>query len=83
MADWRQQAACRGIDTAVFFPETRKRDDYAAAMRICASCPVSDECLKDALRDREKRGVWGGTTEQDRRRILRLTKQERVSAGSK
>jgi WhiB family redox-sensing transcriptional regulator len=28
-------------------------------------------CLEHALASREKEGVWGGTTERERRRIIR------------
>ncbi|NNE72406.1 MAG: WhiB family transcriptional regulator [Acidimicrobiales bacterium] len=69
VADWRQQAACRGLDTAIFFPESRKRSDQEAAQRVCRSCPVRRNCLSNALRDGEKRGIWGGTTENDRRQM--------------
>ena len=40
-------------------------------MRICAGCAVPEECLEWALTARAAFGVWGGTTEQERRRLLR------------
>jgi WhiB family redox-sensing transcriptional regulator len=38
---------------------------------------VRVSCLEHALASREKEGVWGGTTERERRRIVR---QRRRSA---
>jgi WhiB family redox-sensing transcriptional regulator len=41
------------------------------ARRICDSCPVGERCLEYALRNRIDHGVWGGTSERQRRRILK------------
>jgi WhiB family redox-sensing transcriptional regulator len=71
---WRVQAACGGVDAALFFPET---DDDPAfeAKAVCAECPVRIACLDHAMGNGEKAGVWGGTTERERRRILRQRRQ--------
>lgn len=41
------------------------------AARLCAGCPVIDECLELDLRvsRRETLGVWGAMTEDDRRAL--------------
>lgn len=44
------------------------------AKRLCAMCPVTDECLDFAMRHKEKFGVWGGKTERER---MRLRKEQR------
>jgi WhiB family redox-sensing transcriptional regulator len=67
--DWRDRAACLGLDPQIFYPTTDEEADAARA--ICATCDVRDECLEHALGRREKDGVWGGATERDRRRIIR------------
>jgi WhiB family redox-sensing transcriptional regulator len=67
--DWRDQAACLGLDPQVFYPATD--DEADEARRICDACAVKDDCLEYALARREKDGVWGGATERDRRRIIR------------
>ena len=72
---WKAQAACRGTDTTLFFPEDD--DEIAAAQQVCAGCPVQQECLDHALGAREQMGIWGGATERERRRIIR---QRRRSA---
>ena len=67
--DWRQDAACRDLDTAIFFPDTD--EDAATALAVCASCPVREACLEFALLTRQDDGVWGGLTENERRRVRR------------
>jgi WhiB family redox-sensing transcriptional regulator len=70
---WRHQAACRGIDPEVFFPDDAEPGDAAKA--VCVRCPVRQPCLEWALSTREKEGVWGGCDERDRRRILRQSRK--------
>ena len=74
-ATWRKRAACRGIDPEVFYPVSD--EDAEEAKAVCALCPVRQSCLEFGLANREREGVWGGTTERERRRILR---QRRKSA---
>ncbi len=66
---WASFAACRGVDPNLFFPT--EEQDASAALRICQGCPVQQECLEWALESRVRYGVWGGTTERDRRRLTR------------
>ncbi len=71
---WRQLAACRDIDDPdMFFPDERGRQSGAEAKAICASCPVSGDCLADALRAGDRHGVWGRTSGRERRRMLSRT----------
>jgi hypothetical protein len=42
------------------------------AREFCAKCPVIEECLTQALTNRERYGVWGGTTGRFRRQIFVL-----------
>lgn len=69
--DWKMGAACLGVDPDLFFPERGENADNAEAKRICRSCPVQVECLDYALENREIYGIWGGTSERERRRIRR------------
>jgi WhiB family redox-sensing transcriptional regulator len=66
-ADWRLSAACRGLDTNLFFPE--RGETQFEAKTVCAHCPVRAECLADGIN--EKTGVWGGTSERERRTLRR------------
>jgi len=67
--DWRAAAVCAQTDPEVFFPE--KGCSAAAALRLCLACEVQPECLAYALDAGERFGVWGGTTERQRRRLAR------------
>lgn len=63
--EWHQQAACRApdVDPNWFFPERGER--VAEARAVCARCPVVEECR--AAGAREHFGIWGGTSERQRR----------------
>jgi len=39
------------------------------AKRVCESCPVREECLKYAMDNDERFGIWGGLSERERRRL--------------
>ena len=45
---WDERAACRGMDTALFFP-TRNVTPHEA-IAACARCTVVAECLDEANR---------------------------------
>jgi WhiB family redox-sensing transcriptional regulator len=66
---WRNRAACRGLDPAIFYPPSDEEADEAKA--ICGVCPVREPCLEHALSYREHEGIWGGATERERRRMIR------------
>jgi len=71
---WRQHAACTGADSRVFFPDEHRRSDSLEARTICMSCPVVEQCLDDALTNKEPFGIWGGLTSRDRLRLTRLSR---------
>jgi len=68
---WMLEARCLDADPEAFFPE--KGGSTREAKRICAACPVRDECLDYALRHDERFGIWGGLSERERRRAKRVT----------
>ena len=64
--DWWNQAACRRQPIEVFFPPDARSS--RAAKAICATCAVRMECLDYAIAaDPPLKGIFGGTTEQERR----------------
>lgn len=71
-----EHGKCRHMDPAVFFPNDGM--GVQVAQRICAECPVQSACLEYALANRVDHGVWGGTSERERRRILRQRRSARV-----
>lgn len=65
--DWMADANCRGVDPDVFFPE--RGMDTSQVKAICRACDVQAECLAYALNGHERFGIWGGTSERERRRL--------------
>lgn len=80
--EWQYEAACQGMPTDLFFysdrergPRRRKREQYAK--RICASCPVINQCREQSLRFAEPYGIWGGLTEEERFNLLNKKSESR------
>ena len=67
---WVEGAACAALPTGRFFPN--EAESVAEAIAVCKQCPVSSECLAYALKHLMVNGIWGGTTEPERRRMLRM-----------
>jgi WhiB family redox-sensing transcriptional regulator len=64
--DWRDAAYCRDDPTPDLWHMT-DRYGIAAARAMCAKCPVASACLAEALADPSLTGVWGGTTDEERK----------------
>jgi WhiB family redox-sensing transcriptional regulator len=73
---WTQHAKCRSVDPDLFFPE--RGENTEAAKQVCAGCPVQAECLEYALATTQKFGVWGGTSERERRRMRRARHRDQA-----
>ena len=72
--DWRDHAACGGLDPDLFFPvgtSGASLTEIEAARRVCQRCPVTTPCLRWALDLGQVSGIWGGTTEEERRALQR------------
>ncbi len=66
---WRELALCAQTDPDLFFPE--KGGSTAPATAVCHECPVIKECLEYALQHDIRHGIWGGMSDNDRRRIAK------------
>jgi WhiB family redox-sensing transcriptional regulator len=64
---WMSLGLCSQTDAETFFPVPGASP--AKAKQICAGCLVRTECLAYALDSDISHGVWGGTTEMERRRL--------------
>jgi WhiB family redox-sensing transcriptional regulator len=83
--DWRTSAACRDTDPDLFFPigtTGQAIDQIEAARAVCIECDVRDACLEFALATNQESGVWGGTSEEERRKLRKawLAARRRRSA---
>lgn len=64
--EWQADAACRGADPALFFPDGQMGHwQTQEAKAICATCPVVEPCLAYATVTGAE-GIWGGLTERER-----------------
>jgi len=57
--DWRDQAACVGLDPEMFFPLAGTREEEEA-LATCRRCPVTDQCGRWADEIGATHGVWAG-----------------------
>ena len=72
--NWRADAACRDTDPDLFFPVGTTGpavEQIEAAKAVCATCPAREPCLEFALITNQDSGVWGGTSEEERRKLRR------------
>jgi WhiB family transcriptional regulator, redox-sensing transcriptional regulator len=76
--DWMPEGKCRDMAPSIFFPSDGL--GVQEAQRICAQCPVTEECLEYALVNRIDHGVWGGRSERERRRLQRRRRSALVAA---
>ena len=70
---WMAHAACKGQDPATFVPASSPPagGPPKRIAEVCARCPVAPECLQYALERPELLGVWGGSTEAQRKLLRR------------
>lgn len=79
VADWRAHAACSGYPNSLFFPVGDGGEEVSVerAKSVCGVCVVADECLTYALETNQRSGIWGGTTETERKSLRRKWLAER------
>jgi WhiB family transcriptional regulator, redox-sensing transcriptional regulator len=71
---WRAQALCRDTDPELFFPigtTGAALVQIEQARAVCRQCPVQADCLDFALTTNQDSGIWGGTSEEERRVLRR------------
>jgi WhiB family redox-sensing transcriptional regulator len=71
---WRDLAACRDTDPDLFFPVGTTGpaiEQIRSAKEVCGECDVRQPCLEYALGSNQDSGVWGGTSEEERRTLRR------------
>ena len=85
--DWRDVASCRDTDPDLFFPVGTTGpaiEQIENAKAVCRECDDQAPCLEYALTTNQDSGVWGGTSEEERRvlrrrHVARLKAARRVS----
>ncbi|MGH9094930.1 MAG: WhiB family transcriptional regulator [Acidimicrobiales bacterium] len=84
MDDWRDHAACQDTDPDLFFPIGTTGpaiEQIDAAKAVCHECQAQHACLEFALATNQESGIWGGTSEEERRKLRKswLGRQRRAS----
>ena len=81
--DWRHAALCRDEDPELFFPigtTGPAATQVDAAKVVCQRCSVVEPCLTWALDTGQDAGVWGGTSEDERRALKRRGARARAQS---
>lgn len=74
LTDWRETARCKEMDPDLFFPVGTTGPallQIEAAKAVCRQCDVREECLQYAIDSNQEYGIWGATTEEERRYMRR------------
>jgi WhiB family redox-sensing transcriptional regulator len=82
--DWLDLARCRDQDPELFFPlgsTGPALEQIEAAKAVCRRCDVRATCLEWALETGQDCGVWGGTSEDERRAIRRARRRASLTVG--
>lgn len=80
---WRKEALCKDTDPELFFPvgsTGQALQQITAAKSVCGECTVKTECLEFAIETNQDCGIWGGTSEDERRDIRRKMAAARRAA---
>jgi WhiB family redox-sensing transcriptional regulator len=78
--EWQSNARCHEADPEIFFPERGGSSKLARA--VCSKCEVKTKCLEYALNNKEQFGIWGGTSERERRKLRRERNLRRLRTAS-
>lgn len=73
--DWRQVASCCDTNPDLFFPVGTTGpalDQIAMAKAVCFECEARQPCLEFALLTNQDSGIWGGTSEEERRKLRKV-----------
>ena len=76
---WRDTATCRDLNPDLFFPvgvTGYAVEQIDAAKAFCVNCVSKKQCLDFAITTNQEYGVWGGTTEEERRVLRRQWRAE-------
>jgi WhiB family redox-sensing transcriptional regulator len=82
--EWRDHASCRDTNPDLFFPVGTTGpaiEQIEQAKAVCRACPVQSPCLEFAMVTNQDSGVWGGTSEEERRKLRKqwLARQRQAS----
>lgn len=73
---WQNLAACVQYNPELWFPTGSPgspwyQEEAEFARAVCRTCPVKDECLTEAIMNRDEYGIWGGYDSKERKAMIR------------
>ncbi len=81
--EWRAVSACRDTDPDLFFPVGTTGpaiEQIENAKAVCRTCEAQAPCLEYALATNQDSGIWGGTSEEERRKLRKHYTRHRRTA---
>jgi superfamily II DNA or RNA helicase len=76
---WQEDGLCRsGGDVDSYFPALGSGREFRSLLDRCAGCPVQSACLASALSAGDRWGIWGGTSENGRRKLRKVLRKAGV-----
>lgn len=73
---WRDRAKCKGMGPDYFYPEAQA--ELTKRKSFCNDCIVQRHCLAYALLVPNNPGIWGGTSEKERIKLLRTRQADAI-----
>ena len=67
------------MDVAIFVPLVESQAATEVARKVCAGCPVMEECRSFAVPIAELKGIWAGTSSADRKRLRTIGRDGAMS----
>lgn len=80
---WQNNAECRDTDPRLFFPVGESGtavQQINDAKSVCGKCAVRKACLAYAIDTQQFYGIWGGTSEEERRPMIRSRSKTSTSS---
>ena len=73
---------CQKNDPEIWFPDgenlPKDIEKISLAKSLCAQCHESTKCLSFAVTNRVRYGIWGGTTESERWKLIRKAERNKT-----
>lgn len=77
---WQRYMNCEDIRQDLMMEPEDYDGGIEAAKAVCRGCVVKEECLEYALENPGRFGIWGGTTDDERREIRKQRTLENIAA---
>lgn len=78
--EWHEEAACKGMPTALFFSSAD--NDKRQAVEVCSGCLVKDRCAQSQAEHGDRDGTWGGVSYEDNRQRRKSPPRKPIEHGT-